>query len=629
MSSSPLPEAEHPTVPTTGVPPGSSPDGTSDGVTAGRPDGGAAGRPVGGAAGRPGGERGRAGVRPRRAVEFAIVAGYLLLAIWIMLPFWRDPANLYPATNTSDPEFFDWALLHATRIFTHGENPFFTPQLNAPLGVSMIANTGLLGLAVPLVPVTLLFGPAASLALIITAGLAGTAAAWYYVISRHVVGATVPAVLGGLFCGFAPGMVNHANAHPNIVAQFLIPLIVFQVLALRSPAPGRVWRRGVLLGLLITAQAFLNEELLFLTALAMGIFVAGYALSRPREVREGIRPFLAGIAVAAGTAALLLGYPLWYQFVGPQHYRGLPSFILGYGSDLASYPAFAKLSLLHGDGTLANQPEENSFLGWPLLLALSLMVGWLWRRPAVRALVPVGLIFAVLSLGPTVTYRGHPIVQHAPWSWLNKLPLFDTVVPTRLALVVVPVVGLLLAMCLDSLRTAPRTAQFAWVAVLSAVLVPIAPRQIPVVQRPAVPDFFTSGTWHRYVRSEQAVLNADASVWNGGIQAMQWDTATRQGFRVVGGYFLGPDSSGRGTYGPQYRPTAGMLWGVASGNGVPDIGQEQRANLVADARYWNLAIIVLAPDAPRWRDLSSTLNRLIGPGISVDDVQVWDLRGLR
>src|SRR4051794_21261210 len=86
-----------------------------------------------------------------RAVELTIAFWYLLLALWIMRPFWADPAHLYPATNTSDPEFFDWALTHAARIFTHGENPFLTPQLNAPLGVSMIANTGLLGLAVPLV----------------------------------------------------------------------------------------------------------------------------------------------------------------------------------------------------------------------------------------------------------------------------------------------------------------------------------------------------------------------------------------------------------------------------------------------------------------------------------------------
>jgi hypothetical protein len=567
--------------------------------------------------------------RAPRAVEVAIIFGYLLLALWIMRPLWRNPAHLYPATNMSDPEFFEWALVHATRIFTHGENPFFTPRLNAPLGVSMIANTGLLGLTVPLVPVTLLFGPSVSLVLIITLGLAGTATAWYHVLSRHVVESRAGAAVGGLFCGFGPGMVNHANAHPNIVVQFLLPLIVFQALALRS-AVG--WRsllcRGVVLGLLVTGQAFLNEELLFLTALAMGLFVAGYALSRPAEVARAAGPFLAGIAIAAGTAGLLLAYPLWFQFFGPQHYRGLPEFVLGYGSDLASYPAFAKLSLVGGDGTLANQPEENSFLGWPLLLALPVIVAWLWRRPAVRALALVGLVFAILSLGQTVTYRGHQIIAHAPWDWLNRMPLFDTVVPTRLALVVIPVVGLLLAMCVEAVAGLPAPARYAWVAALVAVLLPIAPRPLPVVSRPPVPAFFTSGAWHRFVRADQAVLNADATVWNGGIDAMHWDTATRQGYLAVGGYFLGPDASGRGTYGPAGRPTSDLLGNVALGGGVPQIGDVQRANLVADARYWHLAIIVLAPGAPHGQDLYTTLGQLVGPGRRVDDVWIWDVRSL-
>ena len=598
----------------------------------------------------------RAAVWPPRRPWIAITIGYLLLAFWIMWPFWRDPAHLYPATNTTDPEFFDWALVHATRIFTHGENPFFTPTLNAPLGVSMIANTGMLLLAIPLVPVTLVYGPAASLALIITLGLAATAAAWYYVLFRYIVDSQVAAALGGLFCGFAPGMVNHANAHPNIVAQFLIPLIVIQALRLGrpawgprtergelpEPAPGHgergepargrgerrglPWRRGIGLGLLVTAQAFLNEELLFLTALAMAVFVMGFAVFRRDEVRQAIRPFLTGVAIAAGTAGVLLAYPLWFQFSGPGHYHGLPEFVLGYGSDLASYPAFPKLSLVGGDGTLANQPEENSFFGWPLLLALPVIAGSAWRRPAARALSLVAVVFAALSLGRTVNYRNHPILQHGPWDWLDKLPLFDSVVPTRLALVVIPAVGVLLAMSVDRVAHAPRPIRYAWLAVLTAVLVPIAPRQLPVVSRPAVPYFFTSGDWRRFVGPDQAVLNADTSVWMGGIDAMRWGTATRQGFRVVGGYFLGPDPSGRGTYGPQYRSTSAMLFYVAAGDGVPEIGGQQRANLVDDARYWNLAIIVLAPGAPHEQDLHATLDELIGPGARVDDVWLWDVR---
>jgi hypothetical protein len=60
--------------------------------------------------------------------------------------------------------------------------------MNAPNGVNLMANTGLLGLTVPLVPVTLLFGPVVTFTIMLTGGLAATAWAWYHVLSRHIVG---------------------------------------------------------------------------------------------------------------------------------------------------------------------------------------------------------------------------------------------------------------------------------------------------------------------------------------------------------------------------------------------------------------------------------------------------------
>jgi len=189
----------------------------------------------------------------------------------------------------------------------------------------------------------------------------------------------------------------------------------------------RTVRDGVLLGLLVSWQAFINEELLFLAGLAGLVFVLGYAVWRPARVRERVRPFLTGLGTAVLTAGILLAYPLWYQFAGPQSYHGLPDFVLGYGADLASYPAFPKLSLAHGAGTLSPLPEENTFFGWPLLLVLVAVVGWLWRRVEVRALALVGVVFFVLSLGAAPAWRGRPVPVPAPWRLIHHLPLFDSV----------------------------------------------------------------------------------------------------------------------------------------------------------------------------------------------------------
>ncbi len=562
----------------------------------------------------------RVGRWPGCQLDLAVVAVYLLLAGWVLRNLWASPGHVDPVTNTADPAFFEMALRHAVRIFTHGEHPFLTPQVNAPYGVNMMANTGLLGLTVPLVPVTLLFGPSVSFALLLTLGLAATATAWYVVLHRHLVGHRLAAAVGGGFAGFAPGLVNHANAHPNLVAQFLLPLIIWRALTVRTV------RGGVVLGLLVTWQAFINEELLFLGALAAGLFVAAYAVQRRDEVRERVRPFLTGLGVAALVGGALLAYPLWFQFFGPQHYHGLPRFVLGYGADLASYPAFPKLSLAHGSGTVSPQPEENTFFGFPLLVALVVIVAALWRRVAVRALAVVGLVFAGLSLGEVVSWHSHVLLHHTPWGLLNNLPLFDSVVPIRLGLVLVPVIALLLAFAVQAVLR-HRYAGL-WLAGLAVALLPLVPLPIPVQERPAVPEFFTSGAWRPYVHGDQSIVSADTSVWYGGITAMRWDTATGLSYRMTGGYFLGPDVNGNGDYGPAKPPTAVLLNEVAYQGGVPAIGPADIQQARSDIRTWKAALVVLAPAAPHLDDLRATLTALLGPGRRIADVWLWDVRPL-
>jgi hypothetical protein len=545
-----------------------------------------------------------------RWLDVSVVLVYVAIAIWVLGPLWRDPGHLRPDANAADPDFFAWMLRHAVRIFTAGEHPFRTPTLNAPFGVNVLANTGLLGLTVPLAPLTAIVGPQVSFVALLTIGLAGTAAAWYWVLSRHVVASRVAAAIGAGFAGFAPGLVNHANGHPNLVAQFLIPFIVWRALTLRSV------RDGVILGLLVTWQAFINEELLFLTGLALVVFVLAHGFPRER-----IRAFAIGLGTAAGTAGVLLAYPLWYQFAGPQSYHGLPDFVLTYGADVASYAAFPKLSLAHGAGTLSPIPEENTFFGWPLLVLLLAAVGWLWRRPAVRGLAVVAVLFALLSLGTAANWYGRPFWSGAPWHYLNHLPLFDSVLPVRLGLVVVPVFAVLLALALDeALRWRYGAAALVAVAVALAPLVPVP---LPTAPTATVPAFFASGDWRRYLPPGRSVVSADTTVWFGGVTAMHWDDATGQAYPMVGGYFLGPDPTGKGQYGAPGRPTSDLLGNIAYNGGVPPIGDNDRAQAQADVSYWNAGLVVLAPDAPHHDELRATLEALFGAGRSVDDVMVW------
>ena len=560
-----------------------------------------------------------------RWADAAAVALSLALAFWVTSGMWMHVGSLALVNGGSDVTFFEWTLVHATRIFTHGENPLFTPQLNAPNGVNLMANTGLLGLTVPLVPVTLLFGPAVAFTVMLTGGLAATAWAWYHVLSRHIAGYWPAALVGGLFAGFAPGMVSHVNGHPDLTGQFLIPFILWRAITLRRA------RDGVILGLLVTWQAFLNEELLFQTGLALTVFVTVYAVFRPAEVRARVRPFLAGLWPALVTAGVLLAYPLWFQFAGPQSYRGLPQIVLGYGTDLRAFTAFSRSSLVrHGASrsSYGGPPEENTFFGAPLLVATGVIVAWLWRRQvAVRALTAVALVFAVLSLGRTVVAGGHTVLSHGPMSVLDHLPLFDSVVPTRFGLALIPVIAILLAFSVRAAASASGAwLRYGWTLVLAAALLPIAPT--PVLAGPAapVPGFFTSGQWAQYVHDGQSVLSGNPRGGSAAFTAMGWDNATGQGYRMVGGYFLVPDEHGRGAYGVPGRPTTMLLTDIVRFGGTRKITAAQRAAFRADVRYWHTAIVVLSPYAPHHDELRSALDQLAGePGQPVQGVLVWDV----
>jgi hypothetical protein len=560
-----------------------------------------------------------------RWADGAAVASYLALAFWVTSRLWPNTGALALVNGGSDVHFFEWALVHATRIFTHGENPLFTPQLNAPDGVNMMANTGLLGLTVPLAPVTLIFGPAVALTVMLTGGLAATAWAWYHVLSRHIVGYWPAALAGGLFAGFAPGMVNHANGHPDLVNQFLIPFIVWRAVSLRTA------RDGVVLGLLVTWQAFLNEELLLQAGLAVVIFVAVYAAFRPAEIRARAGGFLAGLWPAVLTAGVLLAYPLWFQFLGPQSYRGLPDSVLGYGTDLRAFAAFSQLSLVrHGasHSTYGAPPEENTFFGAPLLIAVGLIVVWLWRRVAVRALTAVALVFAALSLGTTVVIGGRTVTQHGPMSLLDHVRLFDSVVPTRFGLALIPVIAILLAFSVSAAANASGAwLRYGWTLALAAALLPIAPTPVLVERAAPIPAFFTSGQWRRYVPGDQSVFVVDAVFWTGSFTTMGWDDATGQDYRMVGGYFLGPQVNGQGNYGPPLRPTQELLYNIGYYGASTRITGAERAAFRADLRYWDAAVVVLGPDAPHHAQLRYVLDQLTGrPARRVPGVLLWDVR---
>ncbi|NYF57717.1 hypothetical protein HDA35_003548 [Micromonospora purpureochromogenes] len=584
------------------------------------------------------------------------IGAYVLLGVFVCLNYWVDVQHRVSSHLPTDHSWFEWLFQHGAYSVRHLENPLFSGRQNAPDGVNMMANTSLLGMTLPLAPVTLLFGPQVTYALYLGGALAATAGTSYWMLSRHLVRSRAAAFVGGAFLGFAPGIVHHANGQPNFVSNFLLPVIVARVLRLGEP--GR-WRRdGVVLGLLVAYQIFINEEMLLLTALACLVAVLAYVVQRPRAARARAGGFLASLGLGGGLALLLTAYPIWYQFNGPQSYRGLQGGIFhNWGEDLMAFVTFARDTVAGDEAveTTIGLTEQNTWFGWPLVLVALVALVLLWRRslPARVAGVLV-LVFTVAAIGPKVRFDGVETTVDGPWAYIpDDLPLVEMMMPTRLALVVAAAVGVLLALAWDAAAgygrsriPAPRaaaddagtpaaTARRAWrrwvrpvgYAAITLAVLPLFPRPLPAQPVDPPPHFITAGGWRPYVPAGRTLVPVPIPSNVHGLPTLRWSALTGHEFPVPGGYFIGPNLDGEGVFGAPNRPTSTLIYSSMDTGTVPALTEENRRQAVEDLRYWKASVVVLGAH-PREAVLRELMTGLIGPAQRVDDVWLWDVRPL-
>ncbi|MGW2716248.1 dolichyl-phosphate beta-glucosyltransferase [Streptomyces sp. NPDC001492] len=573
-------------------------------------------------------ELARLRARSLRPADVFAVALFLLMSMALYSGRLFDPDHRYLPDSLQDQNQWEWFFDVTAHNLVHLHNPLFSDLQGFPDGVNLMANTVMLGLTVPFAPLTLLAGPAVSLSVVMTLGLAATAAAWYRLIVRRVVRRRSAAFVGAALAAFAPPMVSHANAHPNFVVLFMIPLIIDRALRLCTGA--RVVRDGVVLGLMAAYQVFLGEEPLLLAAIGLVLFAGAYGVVRRDVAQQAWRPLLKGLGIAAAVCLPLVAYPLVWQFAGPQSYAHMP-----HGDNSGNSPrallSFAERSLVAGNARRANAlspnpTEQNAFYGWPLVLLAFAIVVRLWEQALVKALAVTAVGAALLSLGPEFRIPTTDKVYPGPWALLARLPLFESVIEGRVAMICAPALGMLLALALDRL-TATRTLGTQYLGLLGAclALLPLVPAPLKTVERPATPAFFTSGAWQPYVREGESLVTVplpDA----GDAEALHWQQRAGLGFELPGGYFNGPYGDDRvGIYGASPRYTSGLLSDVRDTGVVPKLDATWRAQARRDFAYWKAGALVVAP-GPHDEALRRTVAELVGrDGKWVAGVWVWDL----
>jgi hypothetical protein len=392
-------------------------------------------------------------------------------------------------------------------------------------------------------------------------------------------------------------------------------------------ATGRIGARrgGIWLGLLVTAQLFITEEILAVTAIAGAVMVAVLAASRLRAVRGAVRPVAAGLGVAAAVTLVIAGYPLYVQFFGPLRQHGSPFTTDFFKNDLSTFVVPSSLQFFHTHASAAaalrfqgELPEYLGYLGWPLIVLLVLAAIACWRRLPVRTAAVACAVLGVFSLGGTLMFggHGHPAIK-LPWYWLQSLPLLNAALPDRFSLVADGAAAALLAFAIDA--AIPALAAFAarprrprrlgrlgrrqgvglpglglpglasgWrpaaavLAVAGLAVLPIVPAPLPAVTANPVPSGWQAAFTALRLPASASVLTVPVPM-STFTEPLRWQATTGQPRSLVGGYFIGPAWNGRS---------------YIDGSGLP-----------AAARYLNL-IWACSPAA-----LPTTLKAEVPPGV--------------
>ncbi|HEX7161845.1 MAG TPA: hypothetical protein VF223_11500 [Trebonia sp.] len=500
-----------------------------------------------------------------------VASGYLAAAVALNWRLWLGFGTMSAVGDPgpADNDLMAWFMRYAADAVAHGHLPaLVSTALNAPHGFPLMWNNSVLFPAVALAPVTLLAGPLASLTVLVTLGYAGSAAAMYWLLRRY--GASVLAAgLGGAVFGFSPGMLNAGMDHYGMQFAALTPLMIEAVLSIVTRR-GSPLAAGAWLGLLAAAQLFTGEEMLVGVAIASLVLAAVLAASRPSAVRARLGGASAGLATGAAVALLLCSYGLWTQFHGPLAEHGTPWHIANHGNSLGAFVNpqaqlvfHSAASAAYADGHRASTAEYLAYLGPPLLILVVAVTVWYWRDLRVRSAGVTWAVLEALSLGVN-----GPLL---PFHWLQGLPLFGDMFPSRLSILADGAAAAVLAFGLDLARSAaPRTAgplrRAVPVLVALLAVLPLLPRPAAAIPGARVPAGWDTVFAGLAVPPDAGVLVVPLPYSQQG-EAMLWQADTGQPAELVAGWFLGPNQSGNaddGYWGPAFTARTvrclGTLW---------------------------------------------------------------------
>jgi hypothetical protein len=302
------------------------------------------------------------------------------------------------------------------------------------------------------------------------------------------------------------------------------------------------------------------------------------ALSRPRKVLPALRHARGGLSLAIGIPLVILAYPVVFMLYGRQSLGG-PAHGGEFSADLlgalfpTSFMRFAPAAWIRmgtsfvqtsaGGGPIGDYTENGSYLGIPLLcLCLYLTIRY-WRDRWMRFLAGSIVVIYFFTLGAQLQVGGHYTAIKLPFAWLSQFPVFDNILPVRMAFLVTLFVALLLGYGLGQARKSQRDARATHsherersrrqrvcaflesgllVVLVTTSAIALIPR-VPMYPDPSatVPSYFATSAVDRIPEGQPVLMFPYPYRYNTNPQL--WQSMAGMRFRLIGGYGIFPGTN--------------------------------------------------------------------------------------
>ena len=373
------------------------------------------------------------------------------------------------------------------------------------------------------------------------------------------------------------------------------------------------------------------------------------ALANRGALDAARRRYLRRAGVVALTLLVVVGaYPVAFQLFGPEAIHGAAhattnsSFKLDLLASVVpnqlELVAPAVLTHLGNQFTGTDIIEDGGYLGAPLLIALGVIV-WRRRRDGrVRFVAAMVLVCGILSMGRWFTVANHTFRIPMPWSLVAYLPLFESLLASRFALLGSFFVALLIAYGVETWLSWARESSpgrndwrrarlnvALWVLSAAAVALYLPELPIATVPVPAVPAFFTSSD-DLAIPAGAVVLPFPMSV-RPDATSMYWQVTTDFRWRMIGGEAIVRTPKGHTSGLPaDTRPTSVTQYlENLSGGAVrlPVVNPRLKSRMRQFLFLNDVAAVVLDPTAPNASLVLTLFSDVMGPPVSEGGVDLW------